>query len=78
MALTKLALVGILDFKCDSPCIYSSHCVILNENKLLKKLIKRKKEDYKLGIIKDMNLNKGDKKLFWKLLDKLQTENKDI
>ena len=43
----------------------------LKDNKLLKKLIKRKKEDYKLGIIQDMNLKKGDKKLFWKLLDKL-------
>ena len=51
---------------------------ILKDNKLLKKLIKRKKEDYKLGIIQDMNLKKGDKKLFWKLLDKLQDQKKDI
>ena len=51
---------------------------ILKDNKLLKKLSKRKKEDYKLGIIQDMNLKKGDKKLFWKLLDKLQDQKKDI
>ena len=54
------------------------HNNILNDNKLLKKLIKRKKEEYRLGIIQDMNLKKGDQKLFWKLLDKLQTQNKDI
>ena len=38
---------------------------ILKDNKLLKKLIKRKKKEYKLGTIQDMNLKKGDKKLFW-------------
>ena len=45
---------------------------------MLKKLIKRKKEEYRLGITQDMNLKKGDQKLYWKLLDKLQTKNKDI
>ena len=54
------------------------HYNILNDNKLLKKLIKRKKEEYRLGIIQDMNLKKGDQKLYWKLLDELQTKNKDI
>ena len=54
------------------------HYNILNDNKLLKKLIKRKKEEYRLGIIQDMNLKKGDQKLYWKLLDKLQSKNTDI
>ena len=54
------------------------HYNMLNDNKLLKKLIKRKQEEYRLGITQDMNLKKGDQKLYWKLLDKLQTKNKDI
>ena len=48
------------------------------DNKLLKKVIKRKKDDYRQGIIKDMNLKKGDHKLFWKLLDKLKSQKHDI
>ena len=41
---------------------------ILKGHKLLKKLIKRKKEDYKLGIIQDMNLKKGDKKTLLEII----------
>ena len=48
---------------------------ILRDNKIFKKLIKRKKGEYKEGIVQDMQLKKGDKKLFWKLLDKLQIQN---
>ena len=50
---------------------------ILAENKLFKKLIKRKKEEYKEKIVQDMSLSKGDLKTFWKLLGKLQNENKN-
>ena len=51
------------------------HNNIINDNKLLKKLIKRKTQtkDYP-----GYELKKGDQKLYWKLLDKLQTQNKDI
>ena len=41
-------------------------------------MIKKKKRDYRQGIIEDLHLKKGDQKLFWKLLDKLQSKNKDI
>ena len=50
---------------------------ILAENKSLKKLIKRKKEEYKEKIVQEMSLSKGDHKIFWKLLEKLQKRNKN-
>ena len=45
---------------------------IFSENKTLRKLILRKKNEYKLNILKDMHLKKGDQKAFWRLLDKLE------
>ena len=50
---------------------------IFAENKSLKKLVKRKKEEYKEKIVQEMSLSKGDHKLFWKLLEKLQKGNKN-
>ena len=40
-------------------------------------MIKREKEEYKEKIVKDMSLSKGDHKTFWKLLEKIQKENKN-
>ena len=51
---------------------------IFNENKRLKKMIKIKKNEYKSGILENMEINKKDQKLFWKLLDKLQHNSDDI
>ena len=52
---------------------------ILTANNLFKKLVKRKKEEYKREIIQNMNTNKkGNQKLYWKLLDKLQMHKKDV
>ena len=51
---------------------------IMRENKKFKKLIKRKKQEYKQGIIQDMKIKNRDKKHFWKLLDKLQKQKKDL
>ena len=45
---------------------------ILAQNKLLKNMIKKKKEEYKLKVVNEMNLKKGDQKTFWKLLRKLK------
>ena len=50
---------------------------ILTDNKSLKKMIKRKKDEYKEKIVQDMSLSKGDHKKFWKLLEKLQKANKN-
>ena len=50
---------------------------ILCENKSLKKMIKRKKQEYKEKIVQEMSLSKGDHKTFWKLLEKIQKENKN-
>ena len=47
---------------------------ISSDNKYFKKLVQKKKDEYKKGILKDMLLKKGDKKLFWKLLDKLKKQ----
>ena len=45
--------------------------VICTENKKLKKLVKKKKNEYKLKIIDEMNLKGKQQKCFWRLLDKL-------
>ena len=50
---------------------------ILSDNKSLKKMIKRKKNEYKENIVQEMSLSKGDHKTFWKLLEKIQKENKN-
>ena len=52
------------------------HLEILQDNKTFKKLIKKKKDDYKLKIMEDINLKRNEQKVFWKLLDKLQPTNK--
>ena len=44
---------------------------ITSSNKELKKLISKKKNEYKLGIVDKMNLTGKNQKYFWKLLDKL-------
>ena len=44
---------------------------ISEENKDLKKLVLRKKNEYKLKIVDDMNLTGKNQKYFWRLLDKL-------
>ena len=49
---------------------------ILQDNKTFKKLIKEKKDNYKLKIMEDINLNRNEQKFFWKLLDKLQPTKK--
>ena len=54
------------------------HISILKENKFLKNLIRKKKEAYKRGIIKEMNLKKRDQKFYWKLLGKLQSQKNDV
>ena len=54
------------------------HSEILKENKLLKNMIKKKKEEYKLKIITEMQMKKGDQKKFWKLLEKLKHPKNDI
>ena len=41
------------------------------ENKDLKKLVLKKKNEYKLKIVDDMNLTGKNQKYFWRLLDKL-------
>ena len=46
---------------------------ILEDNKKLKKLVKKKKADYKSKIMEDMKLKRNDQRIFWKLLDKLQS-----
>ena len=51
---------------------------ILTANNLFKKLVKRKKEEYKREIIQNMNTKKGNQNLYWKLLDKLQMHRKDV
>ncbi len=51
---------------------------IMKDNKLFRELVKRKKENYKQGIIQDMSLKKGNKKAFWKLLDKLGTKKPNV
>ena len=40
-------------------------------NKQLKKLVCKKKNEYKLDIVNKMNLTGKNQKYFWKLLDKL-------
>ena len=54
------------------------HSEILVENKLLKNLIKKKKENYKLNIVNDMKVKRKDQKVFWKLLEKLQEPKNDL
>ena len=51
--------------------------LIFQENKIFKKLIKKKKSEYKLDILSNMQLKSKDQKVFWKLLDKLQPNGKD-
>ena len=51
---------------------------ILTANNLFKKLVKRKKEEYKREIIQNTNTKKGNQELYWKLLDKLQMRKKDV
>ena len=51
---------------------------ILNENKLLKNLVKKKKANYKLKILEEMGSTKTDQKTFWKLLDKIHTKSKKV
>ena len=41
------------------------------ENKELKKLVSKKKNEYKLEIVNEMNMTGKNQKYFWKLLDKL-------
>ena len=41
-------------------------------------MVKTKRNEYKKGILEDMEVNKKDQKLFWKLLDKLQNKSDDI
>ena len=53
------------------------HSEILVENKLLKHTIKKKKEEYRLKIINEMNIKRGDQKKFWKLLGKLKNPKTD-
>ena len=53
------------------------HSEILVENKLLKNTIKKKKEEYRLKIIDEMNIKRGDQKKFWKLLGKLKNPKTD-
>ena len=53
------------------------HSEILIGNKLLKSMIKKKKEGYKLKIVNDMNIKKKDQKAFWKLLGKLKNSKSD-
>ena len=50
----------------------------MSDNKLFKNLIKHKKQEYKKEIVGNMNIKKKDKKLFWKLLDKLEMRKKDV
>ena len=40
--------------------------------------MKRKREDYKSGIVDKLNINKRDQKFYWKLVGKLQTKKYDI
>ena len=53
------------------------HSEILMENKLLKNKIKKKKEEYKLNVVNEMKIKKGDQKTFWKLLKKLDNSKND-
>ena len=50
---------------------------ILQDNKTLKKLVMKKKDDYKLKLMENLNLKRKEQKVFWKLLDKLQPRSKD-
>ena len=52
------------------------HMEILQDNKTFKKLIKKKKDNYQLKIMEDINLKRNEQKVFWKLLDKLQPAKK--
>ena len=54
------------------------HVSVLKDNKSLKKLMKRKREDYKRGIVDKLNINKRDQIFYWKLVGKLQTKKYDI
>ena len=51
---------------------------ILNDNKILKKMVKTKRDGYKKGILEDMKVSKKDQNLFWKLLDKLQDKSNNV
>ena len=44
---------------------------ISSGNKDLKKMVQKKKNEYKLKIVNDMNLTGKNQKYFWRLLDKL-------
>ena len=50
---------------------------ILKENKEFKKLVKKKKNSYKLQIVENMKLKRNEPRIFWKLLDKLDHKSKN-
>ena len=54
------------------------HSEILSENKLLKNMLKKKKNAYKSKIVNEMSIKKGDQKTFWKLLGKLKNPKNDL
>ena len=45
---------------------------ITAENKKLKQVLKKKKKEFKLKIVNEMNITGKNQKYFWKLLDKLE------
>ena len=53
------------------------HFEILQDNKTLKKLVKTKKNEYKLKLMENINLKRNEQKVFWKLLDKRQPMAKE-
>ena len=40
-------------------------------------MLKKKKREYKLKIVTEMNIKRGDRKIFWKLLGKLNNSKND-
>ena len=50
---------------------------LFEEKKKFKNFIKKKKREYKEGILQDMTLNRKNGRIFWKLLDKIDLKKND-
>ena len=50
---------------------------LFEEKEKFKNFIKKKKREYKEGILQDMTLNRKNGRIFWKLLDKIDLKKND-